>query len=75
VEETLPRGPSSNLGALPVDQIPVELTTASVNIHLSGAEPSLTLPEVTGNPKSGNDEDGEISLEEVARRTSLLALG
>lgn len=73
VEETLPRGPSGNLGTLPVDQVPVKLTTASVDIHLRSAEPTLTLPEVTGNPEGGNDKDGKVGLEKVARGTSLLA--
>jgi hypothetical protein len=61
VEETLPRGPGGDLGTLRVDEVPVEFTTASVNVHLSSAEPSLTLPEVSGNPKGSNDEDSEVS--------------
>lgn len=72
MHETLPRGPSGNLGTLPVDQVPVKLTTASVDIHLSSAEPTLTLPEVTGNPEGADDKDGKVSLEKVARGTSLL---
>jgi len=73
VEETLPRGPGGNLGTLPVDKVPVKLTATSVNIHLSGTEPSFTLPEVTGNPEGGNDEDGEVGLEEILGGTDLLA--
>jgi hypothetical protein len=73
VHETLPRGPGGDLGTLLVDVVPVEFTTASVNVHLSGAEPSLTLPEVSGNPESSNDEDGEVCLEEVFGSTKRLA--
>ena len=73
MEETLPRGPGGNLGTLPVDKVPVKLTATSVNIHLSGTEPSFTLPEVTGNPEGGNDEDGEVGLEEILGGTDLLA--
>lgn len=72
MEETLPRGPTGNLGTLLVDQVPVKLTTASVDIHLSSAEPTLTLPEVTGNPEGADDKDGKVSLEKFARGTSLL---
>lgn len=73
VEETLPCGPSGNLSTLPVDEIPVKLTATTVDIHLSGAKPSLALPEVTSNPEGGNNENGKVSLEEIRSSSGLLA--
>lgn len=74
VHETLPCGPRGNFGTLPVDQVPVELTATSVDIHLSGAKPSLALPEVTSDPEDGNNENGEVRLKKVFGSSSLLAL-
>jgi hypothetical protein len=71
VQSALPRGHELNLLAFAVDQIPVKLTTASVDIHLGNCEPSLALPEVTGNPEGANDEESEVRLEELVRGTSL----
>lgn len=75
MHETPPCGPSGNHGALLVDVVPVKLTAASVDVHLSGAEPSLALPEVASEPEGANNKDGEVGLEEVGGSTSLLALG
>jgi hypothetical protein len=55
--EALPRRPGLHLLALLVDEVPVKLTATSVDIHLCGSEPTLLLPEVTGDPESTNDED------------------
>jgi hypothetical protein len=74
VEETLPRRPGLDLLALAVDEIPVELTTTSVDIHLCGSEPALALPEVTGDPESTDNESSKVGLEEVRGGTGLLAL-
>jgi hypothetical protein len=71
VVEALPRGPRLDLLALGVDEIPVKLTTASVDIHLSGTEPALALPEVAGDPESSNDEGSEVGREEVRGGTNL----
>jgi hypothetical protein len=71
VQSALPRGPGLDLLALAVDQVPVKLTTASVDIHLGDCEPSLALPEVTGNPEGSDNEEGEVSLEEIIGGTSL----
>jgi hypothetical protein len=64
VESTLPRGPRLDLLALPVNGVPVEFTTAGVNVHLRGAKPSLALPEVAADPEERDDEEGEVVLEE-----------
>lgn len=71
--KTLPGGPGLHLLALLVDEVPVELTAAGINVHLSGPEPSLTLPEVSSNPESTDDEEGEVGHEEVFSGTNLLA--
>lgn len=69
--QALPRGPRLHLLALPVDKIPVQLTTAGINVHLSGPEPTLALPEVSRNPKGRDDERGEVGLEELRGSTCL----
>jgi hypothetical protein len=74
VEETLPCRPGLDLLALAVDQVPVELTTTSVNVHLCGSEPALALPEVTGDPESTDNKGSEVGLEEIRGGTGLLAL-
>jgi hypothetical protein len=71
VEGTLPHRPGRNLRTLAVDEVPVKLTTASVNIHLGGPEPSSALPEVTDDPESGDDEEGEVGLEELRSSTGV----
>lgn len=75
VEKSLPCGPGLDLLALAVDEIPVKLTTASVNIHLSGPEPTGTLPEVTADPKGNDDEEGKVRLEEILGGTDAFADG
>jgi hypothetical protein len=69
VQQALPSGPSGHLSSLPVDEVPIELTATSVDIHLGGTKPSFTLPEVPGNPERGDNEDGKIRREEVRSRT------
>lgn len=72
-KETLPCGPGLHLLTLGIDEIPVKLTTASVDVHLGGSQPALALPEVTGNPEGSDDEDGKVSLEEIRGSTDVLA--
>jgi hypothetical protein len=71
VQSALPRRHELDLLALAVDQIPVELATARVDVHLGDCEPALALPEVAGHPKGGDDEEGEVRLEEIVGGTSL----
>lgn len=75
VQEAFPRRPGLDLFTLAVDQIPVKLTTASVNVHLGGPEPSRALPEISSNPEDSDDEEGEVGLEEVLSRTKAFANG
>jgi hypothetical protein len=65
VEEALPRGPCLDLLTLRVDQVPVKLTTAGVDVHLSCPQPALALPEVSDEPESCNDKERKVGLEEV----------
>ena len=65
VKSTLPCRPGLHLLTLAVDEIPIELTTAAVDVHLSDREPSGTLPEVTADPEKGDDEQGKVSREEL----------
>ena len=63
--EALPGWPGLHLLALAVNQVPVKLTAARIDVHLGGSEPSLALPEISGDPESSDDEDGQVGLEEV----------
>ena len=72
-DEALPRRPCLHFLALTVDEIPVQLTTAGIDIHLSGPEPSGALPEVSSNPEDRDDKESEVSLEEVLGGTDALA--
>jgi len=74
-EETLPRGPLLHLLALAVDEIPVKLTTAGIDVHLSSPEPSGALPEVTADPERSDNEGRKVGLEEVLSGTDALADG
>jgi hypothetical protein len=65
VEDTAPRGVGRDLGAVGVDGIPVELTTAGVDIHLVGAEPTGALPGETNDPEDDDAEQGKLALEEA----------
>lgn len=50
--------------AFGIDVVPVEHTTASVDVHLVGAEPTSALPEVANDPEEHDDRKGEVRLEE-----------
>lgn len=69
--EPLPRRVASNLGSGGVDRIPVNWSASSVNIHLGGSEPSLTLPEVTADPEAQDDWEGKVGLEEATGITDV----
>ncbi len=73
VEKSLPCGPGLHLLALAVDEIPVKLTTASVNVHLGGPEPTGTLPEVTADPEEHDDEESKVRAEEFLGGTNAFA--
>lgn len=65
MSETLPRRPSLHLLALAVDEVPVELTTAGVDVHLGSPEPSGALPEIAGSPEQRNYEQRKVGGEEI----------
>jgi hypothetical protein len=73
-QEALPSGPGSPLCALGVDVFPVKLSSARVDIHLGSAEPTLTFPGVTGNPKDKHTEERKVDVEEVLNSPNLLSL-
>lgn len=68
---TLPGGPGLHLLPLAVNEVPVELTTAGIDVHLSSPKPSSALPEVSGDPESGYNEESKVRLEELLRSTGL----
>ena len=73
VQKALPRRPSGDLRTLAVDELPVKLTATGVDIHLSSPEPALTLPKVTDRPEGSNDEECEVSCEEIFGSSKILA--
>jgi hypothetical protein len=73
VESALPGGPAPDLLAFLVDKVPVEFTATSVDVHLSGSEPALALPEVADSPEGSDDEEGKVGREEVGSGTDTLS--
>ncbi len=69
IHKTPPRRLVPHFFTFLVNEIPVELTAASINIHLSCSQPSLALPEVSGKPESSDNKEGEVRLEKVTRST------
>ena len=65
MQGALPHWPAGNLRTVRVDNIPIELTTASVNVHLVRAQPAASLPEVANDPEEEDDGEGEVDLEEA----------
>lgn len=65
VQEATPCGPRGNLGTVGVDGVPVELTTAGVDIHLVGSEPTGALPGEADDPEDNDAEQGKLTLEEA----------
>ena len=70
-KETPPDGPLGVLGTLGVDVLPVELSAASVHIHVGSPEPGLALPQVSGDPEGSHDEEGKVGSEEVLGSTKV----
>jgi hypothetical protein len=58
VHDPLPGRAVGESLALGVDQIPVELTTAAVDVDLVHAQPALSLPEVADSPEQEHDGKG-----------------
>ena len=75
VEKSLPCRPSLYLLTFAVDEIPVELTTSSIDVHLCGPEPTSALPEITADPESKDDEEGKVRPKEILSGTDALANG
>jgi hypothetical protein len=75
VEEAPPGGPGSDLCAVSVDGLPVELTTTGVDIHLGSAEPASALPEEADDPEEHDDGDGEEGHEETLSVVDLILTG
>jgi hypothetical protein len=65
VDDATPLGQGSNSGTLSVDELPVNLPAAAVNVNLSGSEPALALPEVTAGPEEEHYRKGKVGLEEA----------
>jgi len=65
VEDTAPGGIGGNLGAIGVDLVPVVLPETSVEVDLVNAQPTVTLPEVAGDPEEQDDGDSKKLLDNV----------
>jgi hypothetical protein len=65
VEPALPGRHGSQLGAVGVDVVPVELAAARVEVDLLRAEPASALPQEATDPEDNDDGQGEVGLEEA----------
>jgi hypothetical protein len=59
VNHAAPSRPRGNLGSLSVDDVPVVLPEASVEVDVGGTEERRTLPKETGNPEDKDNRDGQ----------------
>jgi hypothetical protein len=60
-----PLGPLGVSGALGVDDLPVNLAAARVDVDLRKSLPGRTLPDPADEVEEEDDEDGEVRLEEA----------
>lgn len=65
MEDTSPSRVCGDPGSVCLDLVPVDLATASVDVHLGGPYPSLAFPDVSDDPEAENDGSGKILLEEA----------
>lgn len=72
---TPPSRHSSNLSSVRVDEVPVKLPPASVEINLRGLKPTLTLPNVSADPEETDAEESEVSIEELFGGSDVCANG
>jgi hypothetical protein len=63
--EAFPSRHLSKLLAVSVDFIPVVLTATSINIHISGAYPALSLPCEASSPEHQNNGKRQIGVEKA----------
>ena len=75
VVKALPGWPGSHLSPLGVDQVPVKLTSAGVDIHLRSPQPSLSFPEVSAHPEEQYNRQSKIRNEEAFRSANVTADG
>ena len=65
VQGSTPLGHGSNPRAFGHDRIPVNFTTAAVDVDLGQLQPSSLFPEVSTDPEENDDKKGKIRLEEA----------
>lgn len=65
VQGSTPLGHGSNPRAFGHDTIPVNFTTAAVDIDLGKLQPASLFPEVAADPEENDDKKGKIRLEEA----------
>lgn len=65
MKESSPSWPRGNLGSVGVDFIPVQLSTASIDIHLLSPKPASSLPQVADHPEEQDNREGKVRLEEA----------
>lgn len=65
VDGPLPRRHGRQLGAVGVDDVPVELAAANIDVDVARAQPRLALPGEADEPEEDDDGEGEVRLEEA----------
>jgi len=68
MENPLPRRHGSEFGAVLVDLVPRQLTTARVDVDLVNLQPAGTLPEEATDPEENNDWESKVRFEEALNR-------
>lgn len=65
MERPLPRGHGSQVGAVGIDPVPVELAAADIDVDVARAQPTLAFPREPDEPEEDDDGEGEVRLEEA----------
>jgi hypothetical protein len=71
ISKPLPSWVACDLCSRGINQLPVDLSPASININLTRPQPARALPEVPTNPEHDHNWQREVSFEEIFSGTDL----
>ena len=72
VQDLSPFWPGSDLCTVGINIIPIQFTPASINVNLSKAENTFTLPNITDSPEAKNDGCSQVGLEKALCRSDTI---
>ena len=60
-----PRRHRSQLGAVLIDRVPIEVSPSGIQVDISGAQPAAAFPQEAADPEDDDDGQGQVRLEEA----------